>query len=139
MLRKMQVSFPLRRSAPEGRLVSDISKKLGRHADIMVVQIYAEVAKGPPFGTMGDSFPAEDQLSIDQLTRNIDFGVQLAGEVRRALGSGFDGATLFPREMNYASECRKITKALVGLDYCEQRFRRISGERLLRVIQEVTE
>ena len=78
-------------------------------------------------------------MDIDQLVKNIDFGVRLVGEDHIALGSDFDGGPLLPREMKDASDYGEVTKALERLGYSEQRIRKILGENLLRVIRQVTE
>ncbi len=123
----------------DGPLVSDISTKLGRYAAMSMAEIDAEIAKGLPYMTTPDSVPAEYRMSVDQLARNIDYGVRLVGEDHIALGSDFDGGPLLPDEMKDASDYGEVTKALERLGYSEGRIRKILGENLLRVIRQVTE
>ena len=123
----------------DGPLVADISTKLGRFAEMTVTAIDAEVAKGLPFVASTDSVPDEYRMSVDQLARNIDFGVSLVGEDHIALGSDLDGGPLLPLEMQDASDYGEITKALVRLGYSEVRIRKILGGNLLRVIRKVTD
>lgn len=123
----------------DGPLVSDISTKLGRYAEMTVSQIDAETAQGLPMMTTPDSVPLQYQMGVDQLAKNIDYGVKLVGEDHIALGSDFDGGPLLPREMKDASDYGEVTKALERLGYSERRIRKILGENLLRVIRQVTE
>ncbi len=121
----------------DGPLVANISKKLGRYADMSIEQIDREVAKGLPFVNKGD-VPDEYRMGIDQLARVIDYGVELVGEDHIALGSDFDGGPLLAKEMEDASDYPEITKALERLGYSESRIRKILGGNLLRVIRKVT-
>ncbi len=123
----------------DGPPVADISTKLGRYAGMTIADIDAELATGLPFVTSTGSVPEEYRMSVDQLARNIDFGVKLVGEDRIALGSDFDGGPLLPREMKDASDYGEITKALGRLGYSERRIRKILGGNLLRVIREVAD
>jgi membrane dipeptidase len=123
----------------DGPLVADISRKLGRFADMTIAEVDAEVAKGLPFASRPDETPLEYRMDIDQLARNIDFGVRLVGEDYIALGSDFDGGPLLPREMKDASDYGEVTKALQRMRYSEARIRKILGGNLLRVIRQVTE
>ncbi len=122
----------------DGPLVADISTKLGRFRPMSIAEIDAVVARGLPFVTDAESVPEQYRMGIDQLARNIDFGVQLVGEDYMALGSDFDGGPLLPREMRDASDYGEVTKALVRLGYGEERIRKILGGNLLRVIDAVT-
>lgn len=122
----------------DGPLVADISTKLGKYKEMTVAQIDAETAKGLPFMTTKDEVPEEYQMGVDQLARNIDYGVRLVGEDHIALGSDFDGGPLLPGEMEDASDYGEVTKALQRLGYSEDRIRKILGGNLLRVIRQVT-
>ena len=122
----------------DGPLVANISTKLDRFRRMSVAEIDAVVARGLPFVTDPSSVPERYRMGIDQLARNIDFGVRLVGEDHVALGSDFDGGPLLPREMRDASDYGEVTKALVRFGYGEERIRKILGGNLLRVIEEVT-
>ena len=122
----------------DGPLVANISTKLDRFRRMPVAEIDAAVARGLPFVTDPSAVPERYRMGIDQLARNIEFGVRLVGEDHIALGSDFDGGPLLPREMRDASDYGEVTKALLGLGYGEERIRKILGGNLLRVIEEVT-
>ncbi len=122
----------------DGPLVANISEKLGHFRSMSVAEIDAHVADGLPFVSDPASVPEQYRMGIDQLARNIDFGVRLVGEDHIALGSDFDGGPLLPREMRDASDYGEVTKALVRLGYREERIRKILGGNLLRVIEAVT-
>ncbi len=122
----------------DGPLVANISTRLDRFRQMSVAEIDASVAGGLPFVTDPSSVPERYRMGIDQLARNIDFGVRLVGEDHIALGSDFDGGPLLAREMQDASDYGEVTKALVRLGYGEGRIRKILGGNLLRLIEEVT-
>ena len=122
----------------DGPLVADISTKLDRFRRMTVAEIDAAVAPGLPFVTDPATVPGRYRMGIDQLARNIDFGVRLVGDDHIALGSDFDGGPLLPREMRDASDYGEVTKALIRLGYGEERVRKILGGNLLRVIEQIT-
>ena len=122
----------------DGPLVANISTKLDRFRRMPIAEIDAEVARGLPFVTDLSAVPERYRMGIDQLARNIEFGVRLVGEDHIALGSDFDGGPLLAREMRDASDYGEVTKALLRLGYGEGRIRKILGGNLLRVIEEVT-
>ena len=122
----------------DGPLVANVSTTLDRFRRMSVAEIDASVASGLPFVTDPSTVPERYRMGIDQLARNIDFGVRLVGEDHIALGSDFDGGPLLPREMRDASDYGEVTKALVRLGYTEERIRKILGGNLLRLIEEVT-
>ncbi|MDE0105139.1 MAG: membrane dipeptidase [Bryobacterales bacterium] len=122
----------------DGPLVANVSTKLDRFRRMPVAEIDAAVARGLPFVTDPSAVPERYRMGIDQLARNIEFGVRLVGEDHIALGSDFDGGPLLPREMRDASDYGEVTKALLRLGYGEERIRKILGGNLLRVIEQVT-
>ena len=122
----------------DGPLVADIATKLDRFRRISVAEIDAAVARGPTFVADPATVPGRYRTGIDQLPRNIDFGVRLVGEDHIALGSDFDGGPLLPREMRDASDYGEVTKDLIRLGCGEERVRKILGGNFLRVIEQIT-
>ena len=119
-------------------IVYDISKKLGKYADMTIGEIDAEERSRLPFVFKG-TMPDEYWMGADQLAKVVDYGVQLVGEDHIGLGSDFDGGPPLPREIKDISDYPEMTKALQRLGYGEERIRKILGLNLLRVIREVTE
>jgi membrane dipeptidase len=67
---------------------------------------------------------------------HVDHAVQIAGVDRVGLGSDFDGACM-PFGMEDASKLPQITEALLRKGYSEADIRKILGENLLRLMQDV--
>ena len=119
-------------------IVYDVSKSLGKYADMTIEEIDAGQRASLPFVFKG-TMPDEYWMGADQLAKVVDYGVQLVGEDHIGLGSDFDGGPPLPREIKDISDYPEMTKALQRLGYSEERIRKILGLNLLRVIRKVTE
>src|SRR5690606_9791789 len=96
-----------------------------------------EVAKAVPLNFKGTS-PDEYWMSVDQLAKVIDYGVNLVGEDHIAIGSDLDGGPELPREIKDISDFPQITIAMQKLGYSDERIKKILGLNWLRVIRQVT-
>lgn len=96
-----------------------------------------EVAKEVPLNFKG-TIPDEYWMHVDQLTKVIDYGVNLVGEDHMAIGSDLDGGPELPREIKDISDFPQITMAMQRLGYSDERIKKILGLNWLRVIREVT-
>ena len=119
-------------------IVADISKKLGRFANMPIEEIDALQRASLPFVFKG-TIPDEYWMGTDQLAKVIDYGVNLVGEDHIGLGSDFDGGPPLPREIQDISDYPEMTKALQRLGYSDERIQKILGLNLLRVIRQVTD
>src|SRR5690606_22636787 len=97
-----------------------------------------EVAKRLPY-VSDKVIPEEYKMSVHQLAKAVDYGVQLVGEDHVAFGSDFDGGIALPKEMKDASDYPELYKALAALDYSQSRIDKIMGLNWLRLIRTVTE
>jgi len=97
-----------------------------------------ELAQTVPLNFRG-TIPDEYWMHVDQLTKVIDYGVNLVGEDHIALGSDFDGGPELPHEIKDISDYPQITIAMQKLGYADQRIKKILGLNWLRVIRQVTE
>jgi len=96
-----------------------------------------EVAKEVPLNFKG-TIPDEYWMSVDQLAKVIDYGVNLVGEDHIAIGSDLDGGPELPREIKDISDFPQITIAMQKLGYSDERIKKILGLNWLRVIRQVT-
>lgn len=97
-----------------------------------------EVAKRLPY-VSEKVIPDEYMMSVHQLAKAIDYGIQLVGEDHVAFGSDFDGGIALPREMKDASDYPELYKALGALGYSQSRIDKVMGLNWLRLIRTVTE
>ncbi|MEX2601078.1 MAG: dipeptidase [Balneolaceae bacterium] len=105
---------------------------------LTIAEVDSQVAAGLPF-TFRSHIPDEYRMSVDQLARVIDYGVQLVGEDHIALGADFDGGPKLPHEIETISDYPQITLAMQRLGYSEERIKKILGLNWLRLIRQVTE
>ena len=75
-------------------------------------------------------------VSWEKIGEHIDHAVKVGGVDHVGLGSDFDGATM-PQGMEDVSQLPKISEALLRKGYSERDVRKILGENLLRVMEEV--
>jgi membrane dipeptidase len=97
-----------------------------------------ELAQTVPLNFRG-TIPDEYWMHVDQLTKVIDYGVELVGEDHIALGSDLDGGPELPHEIKDISDYPQVTIAMQKLGYNDQRIKKILGLNWLRVIRQVTE
>ena len=97
-----------------------------------------EVAKRLPY-VSDKIIPEEYKMSVHQLAKAVDYGVQLVGEDHVAFGSDFDGGIALPKEMKDASDYPELYKALAAMGYSQSRIDKIMGLNWLRLIRTVTE
>lgn len=116
------VQKPVTLKAPENASIADVDKLAATELPFI------------PRIAMSDKYI----MGVDQLSRVIDYGVNLVGENHVALGSDFDGGIPLAREMKDVSDYPKVIKAIRDLGYTEDRVKKICGQNWLRVIREVT-
>jgi membrane dipeptidase len=103
-----------------------------------IEDVDAELAQTVPLNFRG-TIPDAYWMHVEQLTKVIDYGVQLVGDDHIALGSDFDGGPELPREIKDISDYPQMTIAMQKLGYDDQRIKKILGLNWLRVIRQVTE
>ncbi len=74
---------------------------------------------------------------IDEVARQIDYAVKLAGIDHIGIGSDFDGVGAVPVGLEDVSKYPALTKKLLALGYTAADIKKINGGNLLRVWREV--
>jgi membrane dipeptidase len=85
----------------------------------------------------GFSVPNGIQGDVDDVLDHIDHIVQVAGIDHVGLGSDYDGAPMFPRQLEDVSGYPYITQGLLNRGYKADDIKKILGENLMRVFAEV--
>jgi membrane dipeptidase len=84
----------------------------------------------------GQMFPAS--ATLEDAVAHIDHAVKVAGIDHVGIGSDWDGINAVPAGLEDVSKMPALTAALLRRGYGEGDVRKILGENLLRVLQEVT-
>ena len=94
-------------------------------------------------GTVGIMYHSEflgDRLfggRLETIVRHIEHVIDVAGEDAVSLGSDWDGSIVTPRDMPTVLELPRLTQAMLGRNWSEQRIRKVLGLNFLRVVEAV--
>ncbi len=86
---------------------------------------------------LGDFLTAGGHASMDDVIRHIEYIVGLTGEDYIGLGSDFDGHDNPPVDVRSILDVAGLMERLLQLNYSEACVRKIAGENMLRVIEQI--